>query len=63
MATKRKVQIFDPTCCTLAQIVQAHLDAIDAMSPEDRARYVAECQQWRQDQALLALPLANERIN
>jgi hypothetical protein len=63
MATKRKVQIFDPTCCTLAQIADAHRAAIEAMSAEERAAYVAECQQFRQDQALLAMPLANERIN
>jgi hypothetical protein len=52
-----------PRGWTLAQIADAHHAAIEAMSAEERAAYVAECQQFRREQALLAMPLANTWIN
>jgi hypothetical protein len=48
---------------TLAQIADAHHAAIEAMSAEDRAAYVVECQRFRREQALLAMPLASKWIN
>lgn len=59
----RKVHRFDPTCCTLAEMADASHAAFEALTPAEKKQYQDECQQWRREQELLAMPIANDWVN
>jgi hypothetical protein len=60
---KRKVDIEIPRYCTLGEIADIAHATFEAMSDADQKQYLAECRNWREDQKLLAMPLANRWVN
>jgi hypothetical protein len=48
---------------TFEQIADMDHAVFEAMTPAEKKQYQDECQQWRRDQALLAMPLANNLVN
>jgi hypothetical protein len=60
---KRQVILTVPACCSLNQLGDALMNSHERLTEAERAAWDAECTEWRQEQALLAMPIANGRIN